>query len=122
MILAIDPGKEKCGLAVLDEEGRVIERQVISRGETPGWITGKSFRVVVIGEGAFGRELAKELPLHLNLRFVSEKDSTWQARRRYWRENQPAGWLKFIPTSLLVPPVPIDDYAAIILGERYLLT
>lgn len=97
-----------------------MERQVISRREMPGWIIGRNFSTVVIGQGAFGRELAQELPAHLNLSFVSEQDSTWQARRRYWRANPPAGWLKFIPTSLLVPPVPYDDYAAIILGERYL--
>ena len=127
MILAIDPGKDKCGLAVLDEDAKVIEKAVFgSREITPQvlrFVSKYNPAAVVIGAGSFGKEAEKALlqaGLKANLVFISEKNSSWLARRRYWEENPPSGWWKFIPTSLRVPPVPVDDYAAVILAERYL--
>ncbi len=129
MILAIDPGKNKCGLAVMDEKRQVFERRVLERvqlsREVLQLIAKYRVRTVVIGRSASGRDVEIEL-LRLNLKanlvFTPEKDSTRQARVRYWKENPPKGLLRFFPTSLRVPPVPVDDYAAIILGERYLMT
>jgi RNase H-fold protein (predicted Holliday junction resolvase) len=127
MILAIDPGKDKCGLAVLDENGGVASRSVVPRGELAGRLAPllAAYRptAIVIGRSAFGKAVEKELgrlDVQANLVFASEKDTTWQARERYWRDNPPRGWRKIIPTSLLVPPVPVDDLAAVIIGERYL--
>jgi len=127
MILAIDPGKDKCGLAVLDEDGRAVAKLVSESAALPARAKELFDRyrptAVVVGRGHFGKKLARELddfPASVNLVFISEKDTTWLARQRYWREHPPAGWLKLIPTSLRVPPVPVDDYAAVLIGERYL--
>lgn len=127
MILAIDPGKDKCGLAVLDAKREVLERKVLERlqlsSEVLRLISKYGASTVVIGRSVFGKDVEIEL-LRLNLKanlvFIAEKDTTRQARERYWKENRPSGWLRLIPTSLRVPPVPVDDYAAIIIGERYL--
>lgn len=129
MILAVDPGKDKCGLAVLDKNGKVIERKTLPRD---GLISSLAFHAaqydistVVVGQSSFGKEIEKEianLEPKNNIIFVSEKFSTLEARRRYWQENRPGGLMKLIPTSLRVPPVPVDDYAAVILGERFLTT
>lgn len=127
MILAIDPGKNKCGTAVLDESGNVLERKGLERHELSNlvlfFISKYRIATIVIGQSASGKEVERELlklDLRTNLIFIPEKDSTRQARQRYWKENPPPGWLRFIPTSLRVPPVPVDDYAAVILAERYL--
>jgi RNase H-fold protein (predicted Holliday junction resolvase) len=127
MILAIDPGREKCGLALLDENGTVLEKEVLKRPDLftrVKLIASRSVvSAVVMGEGAFGRAVEKELRqrgIELNVVFVSEKDSTFLARKKYWKDHPPRGIFKFIPVSLRVPPAPVDDYAAVILGERYL--
>ena len=127
MIIAIDPGKNKCGLAVLDENGSILGMNVLSRQETaaalPTYLAKYAAPTVVVGRSPFGKELEREilrLDLRINVIFISEKYSTVEARKRYWRENRPQGLWRFIPTSLRVPPVPVDDYAAVILGERYL--
>ena len=127
MILSIDPGKEKCGLAVLDATGNVLERKVVRRSETSTQtlplLAKYGIQTILIGRSASGKTVEQEflrLELKAHLIFVPEKDSTRQARERYWKENPPKGWLKLIPTSLRVPPAPVDDYAAVILGERYL--
>ena|SRR3989338_731275 len=127
MILAIDPGKDKCGLAVLDESGNVLERRVLSREELAEavmrYVPKYNISTLVVGRGAWGKVVEKELvrlELKVNLIFVCEKLSTFEARKRYWKENKPKGLWRFIPTSLRVPPTPVDDFAAVILGERYL--
>lgn len=127
MIIAVDPGKDKCGLAVLDMRGNVLERKILPREEIsnliPLYVAKYGDSTLVVGKSSFGKEIEKELSkleLRTNLIFVSEKCSTLEARKRYWRENKPKGFWKLIPTSLRVPPVPVDDFAAVILGERYL--
>ncbi|MBU0629626.1 MAG: Holliday junction resolvase RuvX [Candidatus Margulisbacteria bacterium] len=125
MILAIDPGKDKCGLAAIDNAKQASEKKVVSRQAAVGEIQ-EMFRryapfAVVIGKSAEGKKLQKELSAAgLVSTAVSEKNSTREARTRYWEENRPTGWIRFIPTTFRVPPVPVDDHAAVIIGERYL--
>lgn len=129
MILAVDPGKDKCGIAVLDISGKILERKIIPKESLPSslplYAAKHGISTFVIGQSSFGKELEKNL-LKLEIRadviFVSEKYSTLEARRRYWKENRPKGFLKLVPTSMRIPPVPVDDYAAVIIGERFLRT
>ena len=54
--------------------------------------------------------------------------STWstssrppgRARELYFREHPPRGWRRLVPTGLQLPPVPVDDYAAILIARRFL--
>jgi RNase H-fold protein (predicted Holliday junction resolvase) len=124
MILAIDPGKDKCGLALFNKEGKVLEQKIIKRKDIfraiPHYHEAKT---IVIGESANGKVIAAELTKHhllQNVVLFPEKDTTWQARRLYWRAHPPKGWRRFVPTSFLSLPVPVDDYAAVIIGKNYL--
>ncbi|MFA4843535.1 MAG: hypothetical protein WC632_01125 [Candidatus Margulisiibacteriota bacterium] len=123
MILAIDPGKDKCGLALLNKEGKVLEQSVVKRKDLARQITHHLAGTVVVGEAAAGREIRDDLAKHhpeLKVVMYPEKDSTWQARQLFWQANPPRGWRRFVPTSFLTPPVPVDDYAAVIIGRRFL--
>jgi hypothetical protein len=51
---------------------------------------------------------------------VDEKNSTLEARPLYWQEYPRRGLLRLLPISLLAPPVAIDDFAAVVLGRRFL--
>ncbi|MDD5382863.1 MAG: hypothetical protein PHH60_04325, partial [Candidatus Margulisbacteria bacterium] len=104
MIIAIDPGREKCGLAVLDKEGRVLERKILPRKEAvpalPAYIAKYGLSTLVVGKGSFGKELEKEIlksDLSANVIFVSEKYSTLEARKLYWQENKPKGLWQLVP-------------------------
>lgn len=127
MILAVDPGREKCGLAVLDDSAKVLEKRICAAAqiadEVAGLILKYRIPTLVMGDSTGSSSIKKSisrLELSANLIFVPEKNSTFEARKRYFRENPPTGLRRFIPSSLLTPPVPIDDHAAVILGERYL--
>ncbi len=127
MILAIDPGREKCGLAVLNASAASLEKKIVKRGDLEGEVVSLiakyGVKTIVIGDAGDSKAAEKQLiklDLKANIVFVPEKNSTLEARRRYWKENPPGGLLRLIPTSLIPLPRPVDDYAAVILGERYL--
>ncbi|MDI6731433.1 MAG: resolvase [Candidatus Margulisbacteria bacterium] len=126
MILAIDPGREKCGLAILTEKGEVILKEIAARREIAYRVmdltNNYQFPTLVVGKSAFGKEVEKDLmrlDIKANIIFISEKYSTLEARSLYWQDHRPKGFWRLIPTSWRVPPAPIDDYAAVVLGKRY---
>lgn len=127
MIIAIDPGKIKCGIAVIEDQGTIRTKSVVLREELADTVTRLvaeyQAKTIIVGQSASGKAVEKQisrLDLAASIIFVSEKNSTLEARKRYWQANKPNGLIRIIPTTLRIPPVPIDDYAAVILGERYL--
>lgn len=124
MILALDPGKDKCGLALFNKEGKVVEQKIVKRPDLHRAIVHyHDVPKLVIGDSANGRAIAEELKkLRLSQAIVlfPEKNSTREGRQLYWRAHPPKGWRRLVPISLLTPSVPVDDYAAVIIGRRYL--
>lgn len=127
VILSIDPGTKKYGIAILDETLKVLEKKIVEAkiaiSEILALIPKYVVKTIIIGNGSGSKDLKKSfanLNISPNVVFVSEKFSTLEARKRYFKDNPPAWFLKIIPLTLLVPPCPIDDYAAIILGENFL--
>lgn len=53
---------------------------------------------------------------------VDERETTLRARARYFDDFPPRGWRRLVPRGMLLPPRPIDDYAALLIAERYLET
>lgn len=127
MIIVIDPGKDKCGLAILDGSARTLEKKIVPRRElayeVPGFLAKYAIQTIVVGGSTTSRSVQKELmrmDIMASIVFIEESFSTQEARKRYFKENPPKGLLRFVPKGLLSPPHPVDDYAAVILGERYL--
>jgi hypothetical protein len=54
----------------------------------------------------------------VTIRLTDESFTTEEARREFWRANPPQGVWRLVPTSLRVPPVPVDAYAALALARR----
>jgi RNase H-fold protein (predicted Holliday junction resolvase) len=128
-ILAIDPGREKCGLAVVSPEKKCVARRLSLVEELGNHLISLcsqyKISIIVIGNGTNAKPVQKEaakLELSANIIFVPEKNSSMEARKYYWAANKPKGLWKLIPTTLRIPPVPIDDFAAQILAERFLKT
>ena len=127
--MAVDPGREKCGVAVVDREQGALWRQVVEAATLQGAVSDLldrfGCRIVVLGDQTasatvhhllqplLDQELADEIIL------IDEHGSTEEARSRYWQEVPPTGWQRFLPRGLLSPPCAVDDFAAIILAERY---
>jgi len=125
-LLAIDPGTEKCGVAVLTA-GEVMERRVVSPDDLlrviGPWVIRHRIRTVVIGNrtGASRiRELVAAAFPHLSVHDVEEAGTTLEARRLYFADHPPRGWRRLLPLSLQLPPNAYDDYSAVALGRRFL--
>jgi RNase H-fold protein (predicted Holliday junction resolvase) len=75
-----------------------------------------------MGNQTTSKQWQKKLTENISLKvtLVNEKNSTLEARDKYWQMYPPQGLKKLIPKGLRVPPCPIDDIVAIILIERYL--
>ncbi len=129
MVVAIDPGREKCGLAVVHKEQGIICKTIIATprlaAAAANLVATYKLTTVVIGSSTTSVTARAELDAirvnghKLTLIPINEYRSTDEARKRYWRDNPPRGLKRLLPTTLQVPPVPVDDYAAVILAERY---
>jgi hypothetical protein len=79
--------------------------------------------LIVVGGGTGSKavvdRLASSFP-GVNVLVVEEAHTTERARRRYWVENPPRGWRRFVPRGMLTPPEPYDDLAAVLLAETVL--
>ncbi|MBO5245314.1 MAG: pre-16S rRNA-processing nuclease YqgF [Selenomonadales bacterium] len=123
-IIAIDPGRDKCGVAVLSESGSFTQ-EVIDTADLERWAKdahrAHPEAAVIIGNGTGSQSAHARIQKACGIEplFVEEYKTTEEARRRYWQENPPAGWRRLMPTSMQVPPVPVDGYVAVILAERY---
>ena len=124
-IMGIDPGRDKCGVAVLDVAGDIKFQRVIPTDELDRAIKSLAaefdIATVILGDGTTHKAAAQKVSAAgLNFQLVDEKHTTEEARRLYWKKNPPRGWRKLLPTSMQVPPEPVDAIVAEILVRRYL--
>jgi len=132
VVLAVDPGTAKCGIALVrrgpDQRIELLWRK-IARTEELAAAVAEAFSVrrpdlAIAGSGTHSKPVVhvlRELAPSLGILIVDEKNTTMQARERYWEHNPRRGWRRLLPSTMLVPPEPFDDFVALILAERVLL-
>ncbi|MBP2654190.1 MAG: Holliday junction resolvase YqgF [Firmicutes bacterium] len=127
-IIAVDPGRQKCGVAVVGRGGVVVKMVVetVSLGGVVSELAEQyKIRTVVVGNRTSHNAAVKIIEgVEINggpptIELVDEHRSTDEARGRYWIDHPPRGLARLWPVTLRVPPVPVDDYVAVILAERY---
>jgi RNase H-fold protein (predicted Holliday junction resolvase) len=128
VILGFDPGRQKCGLAVMGLDRSLYYHEVVPATEAIATIQSLQqqypISFLVMGD----QTSAKEWKLQINDRLpdpprivpVDERYSTLEARDRYWKMYPPTGLARLLPRGVRTVPRPIDDIVAILLIERYL--
>lgn len=126
LVLAVDPGRDKCGLALVTRAGEIPLHRVVPvaqvRPTLEEWAQTWPFTVVVLGNSTSSQEWQtkiKEWLPEMTIVLQEERNSTLEARPLYWQHNPARGWRRFVPLSLQNPPEPIDDFAAVILARRF---
>ena len=126
-VLAIDPGRLKCGVAVVSSSNSLpVYQAVIETAYLSKKIADLEQRfcpdVIVIGDGTTSANTAQVVKetSRLPVELVDEKFTSQMARKRYFEHNPPRGLRRLLPISLQTPDRPIDDYVAILLAEKYL--
>ena len=127
LYLGIDPGRSKTGLALVNGAGKIVKLHIAESqnldNEIVEFIKSSCPVHIVLGNGTNSRNIGESIKRVLPdvmVAVVEEAHSTEEARTLYWQENPPKGLKKLIPLGMLVPPVPLDAYAAVILVRRFL--
>ena len=127
LYLGIDPGRSKTGLALVDGVGKIVKLHIAESqnidNEIVEFIENSCPVQIVLGNGTKSRNIGEAVKMVLPdvmVAVVEESHSTEEARALYWQENPPKGLKKLIPLGMLVPSVPLDAYAAVILVRRFL--
>lgn len=128
VILGFDPGRQKCGLAIMGLDRCLYYHEVIPATEAIATIQTLQqqypISFLVIGDQTSAKEWRQQITVGLadplRIMPVDERYSTLEARDRYWQMYPPQGLTRLIPQGIRALPRPIDDIVAILLIERYL--
>lgn len=137
-ILCIDPGRDKCGWALVGARGDLQCCGFVSRSQLPSFAVslfagtspddltwgcwpGEKPTVLLIGDGTTSGSLVGELKAAgLDPQLVDERGTTEEAYRLYELLFPPKGIKRLIPAGIRRPSRPIDDLAAWAIAGRYL--
>jgi RNase H-fold protein (predicted Holliday junction resolvase) len=127
-LLGFDPGRRKCGLAVMGVDRSLQFHQVVTTEAAIATIETlrQQFPIslLIMGDQTTAKEwrqtLEQNLAEPLRVVMVDERYSSLAARDRYWEMFPPQGLFRLVPRSLRSIPRPVDDIVAILLIERYL--
>lgn len=139
MFLGVDPGRQKFGWALTEENGALCASGIVpfeqldsfakAAASAPEklsqWLIegrlpdGIRIRKVFCGDGTgHAQFLCSLMPLGMDLELVKEYNTTLSARALYWKLHPPRGLWRLAPLSLRVPPRPVDDLAACCIVQR----
>lgn len=125
-VMAIDPGRKKCGVAVVSDEFQILHHEVV-----PVEVFQESFVKLhsihqpfelLLGDSTGSKEIRELIVESVDVqpKVVDERHTTELAKTRYFKEYPPTGLWKLVPIGLQTPPVCYDDFAAVVLAERFL--
>lgn len=126
MIMGIDPGRNKVGLAILENEDEVIYKDIVKTSNLSGVLANliKEYQIskYIVGNGTYSDKIYNILDLLVDRKkiiFIDEENTTYMAEERYRNENPPLGlkWLNKVVK--FKPKKAVDDYVAVILVENY---
>lgn len=125
-VLGLDPGTRKCGYALVVRCGeRPVDLGIVPTGDLRAKMAELVERyapaAIALGGGTHAAVVGEALTgLGVPVEIVDERATTLLARKRYFEAFPPRGWRRLIPRGMLLPPRPIDDFAAVLIAERLL--
>jgi RNase H-fold protein (predicted Holliday junction resolvase) len=130
-LLAIDPGSEKCGYALLlaERERTTVLQAGIENSSEIGQTTKNlvdqypSISIIAIGNGTNSKQtkkLIQDLAPQINIEIVDEKGTSEKARKLYLERNPAQGLEKMLPNGLRSPKKPYDDIVAELIGINFI--
>jgi len=127
VLLGFDPGKQKCGVAVMGLDRKIHFQAVIPSevaiAKVRNLLDSYPISLMVMGDQTASKHWKlqlKETFTDLRIITVDERYSSEEARQRFWQIYPAQGLMKLVPMGMRSPNRPIDDIVAIILIERYL--
>lgn len=127
LYLAIDPGKDKCGIALVYSDSTPVLLDIILRNRLDTYLK-KLFHkynieIILLGNGTHSEKIKKMIKKHdfSPIVLVDEENTTFQAEKRYREEHPLKGFKRILNIfASWTPSRDVDDYAALIIAEKYL--
>jgi RNase H-fold protein (predicted Holliday junction resolvase) len=127
MLLGFDPGRDKCGIAIAPPNAPPLYHEIIPSAaaiaQLQTLLQTYPIAKIILGDQTSSKTWQKKFrdafPM-LEIVTVDERNSSLEARDRYWQMYPPTGLMRLVPPGMRQPPRPIDDIVAILLIERYL--
>ncbi len=124
-VIAIDPGKSKCGLVLAEISEKKVHKAIILKSELldnylRNLITAEEIEQIIIGNGTTSREIREKLHFFKKeIITFEEKNTTYRAKERYF-ELFPISGLKFlVPREIFILNKNLDAISALIILEDY---
>ena len=134
VVLAIDPGRSKCGVAVCtprddSDRPKILHREVVPTEKlvmhVMALLETHQPDVVLMGDGTqsatLRKAVVKALPDGIPFEEVPEAFTSQRVRARLQKEWLPKGLVRLLPSGLRPAPKAYDDYVAALLAEDWLL-
>lgn len=127
IVISIDPGRSKVGIALVNNYSGCMSRKVVSKHDIGAQVA-KYKRdypeaVIICGDATASEEILEEIRdynIKDEITMVDERNTTIEARELYWARHKKPWFLFFIPKSMIKPSRNIDDYAAYAIALRYI--
>ena len=129
-VVALDPGRSKCGLVLADTATNTVLQGMVIPGaelldQLRTWMENAERETdqiaeLVIGDGTSSTSWQQQLPANLKVRVIDETGTTLRARERYWQLWPARGWKRLLPSGLRIPSGDLDAIAALVILENYL--
>ena len=124
-VIAIDPGKNKCGLVLAEISEKKVYKAIILKSEllekyVRNLIATEDISKIIIGNGTTSKEIKEKLYFFKKeIITFEEKNTTYRAKARYF-ELFPIRGLKYlIPRELFIINKNLDAISALIILEDY---
>jgi len=124
-VIAINPGKSKCGLVLADISQKKVYEAIIIKSafienHVRNLITAEDVSQIIIGNGTTSKEIREKLYFFKKeIITFEEKNTTYRAKTRYF-ELFPISGLKFLmPREVFILNKNLDAISALIILEDY---
>ena len=124
-IIAIDPGKSKCGLVLAEKSEKKVYKAIILKSEllekyVRNLITAEDVSQIIIGNGTTSREIREKLYFFKKeIITFEEKNTTYRAKARYFELFPISGMQFLMPREVFILNKNLDAISALIILEDY---
>ena len=124
-IIAIDPGKYKCGLVFAEISEKKVQKAIILKSELiEDYVRNlnnlEDISKIIIGNGTTSREIREKLNfLKKEIIIFEEKNTTYRAKARYFELFPISGFKFLIPREVFLLNKNLDAISALIILEDY---
>lgn len=125
--VGFDPGKDKCGMAIVQGDGTPLRHEVVASAQAVetlvSWCEAFEIEALILGDQTGSKQWRSRIQAvlpELRIEVIDERFSSQEARDRYWDVYPAMGFDRLVPRGMRFPPRAIDDLVAIILVERFL--